>query len=96
MYLHITLNSGRTMRGVMTQSTIEVVEASYGVRSGRYEGEQPAISWRTPYWKPSHHSDLEGFLFLDESDIAILTSNDGKVLHEWRGAKRHELERESK
>ncbi len=84
------------MRGGMTQSTIEVVEASYGVRSGRYEGEQPAISWRTPYWKPSHHSDLEGFLFLDESDIAILTSNDGKVLHEWRGAKRHELERESK
>ena len=84
------------MRGGMTQSTIEVVEASYGVRSGRYEGEQPAISWRTPHWKPSHHSDLEGFLFLDESDVAILTSNDGKVLHEWRGAKRHELERESK
>ena len=84
------------MRGGMTQSTIEVVEASYGVRSGRYEGEQPAVSWRTPYWKPSHHSDLEGFLFLDESDIAILTSNDGKVLHEWRGAKRHEIERESK
>ncbi len=90
MYLHITLNSGRTMHGGMTQSTIEVVEASYGVRSGRYEGEQPAISWRTPYWKPSHHSDLEGFLFLDESDIATLMSNDGKVLHEWRGAKRQE------
>lgn len=88
MYLHITLNSGRTMRGGMTQSTIEVVEASYGVRSGRYEGEQPAISWRTPHWKPSHHSDLEGFLFLDESDVATLMSNDGKVLHEWRGAKR--------
>lgn len=84
------------MHGGMTQSTIEVVEASFGVRSGRYEGEQPAISWRTPHWKPSHHSDLEGFLFLDESDVAILTSNDGKVLHEWRGAKRHELERESK
>lgn len=88
MYLHITLNSGRTMRGGMTQSTIEVVEASYGVRSGRYEGEQPAISWRTPHWKPSHHSDLEGFLFLDESDVATLMSNDGKVLHEWHGAKR--------
>lgn len=88
MYLHITLNSGRTMHGGMTQSTIEVVEASFGVRSGRYEGEQPAISWRTPHWKPSHHSDLEGFLFLDESDVATLMSNDGKVLHEWRGAKR--------
>lgn len=84
------------MRGGMTQSTIEVVEASYGVRSGRYDGEQPAISWRTPHWKPSHHSDLEGFLFLDESDIATLMSNDGKVLHEWRGAKRQEPERESK
>lgn len=76
------------MHGGMTQSTIEVVEASFGVRSGRYEGEQPAISWRTPHWKPSHHSDLEGFLFLDESDVATLMSNDGKVLHEWRGAKR--------
>lgn len=76
------------MHGGMTQSTIEVVEASYGVRSGRYDGEQPAISWRTPHRKPSHHSDLEGFLFLDESDIATLMSNDGKVLHEWRGAKR--------
>ncbi|EMJ4790538.1 hypothetical protein [Klebsiella oxytoca] len=96
MYLHITLKSGRTMHGGMTQSTIEVVEASYGVRSGRYDGEQPAISWRTPHWKPSHHSEIEGFLFLDESDVAILASNDGKVLHEWRGAKRHELERESK
>lgn len=88
MYLHITLNSGRTMHGGMTQSTIEVVEASFGVRSCRYEGEQPAISWRTPHWEPSHHSDLEGFLFLDESDVATLMSNDGKVLHEWRGAKR--------
>ncbi|TYG10963.1 hypothetical protein DJ548_01980 [Klebsiella grimontii] len=96
MYLHITLNSGRTMHGGMTQSTIEVVEASYGVRSGRYEGEQPAISWRTPHWKPSHHSEIEGFLFLDESDVAVLVSNDGKVLHEWHGAKRHEHERESK
>lgn len=96
MYLHITLNSGRTMHGGMTQSTIEVVEASYGVRSGRHEGEQPAISWRTPHWKPSHHSEIEGFLFLDESDVAVLVSNDGKVLHEWRGAKRHEHERESK
>lgn len=76
------------MHGGMTQSTIEVVEASCGVRSGRYEGEQPAISWRTPHWKPSHHSDLEGFLFLDESDVATLMSNDGKVLHEWHGAKR--------
>lgn len=76
------------MHGGMTQSTIEVVEASYGVRSGRYEGEQPAISWRTPHWKPSHHSDLEGFLFLDESDVATLMSNDGKVLREWHGAKR--------
>lgn len=76
------------MHGGMTQSTIEVVEASFGVRSGRYEGEQPAISWRTPHWKPSHHSDLESFLFLDESDVATLMSNDGKVLHEWRGAKR--------
>lgn len=87
MYLHITLNSGRTMHGGMTQSTIEVVEASYGVRSGRHEGEQPAISWRTPYWKPSHHSAIDGFLFLDESDVAILTSSDGKVLNEWHGAK---------
>ena len=76
------------MHGGMTQSTIEVVEASYGVRSGRYEGEQPAISWRTQHWKPSHRSDLEGFLFLDESDVATLMSNDGKVLHEWHGAKR--------
>lgn len=76
------------MHGGMTQSTIEVVEASYGVRSGRYDGEQPAISWRTPHWKPSHHSDLEGFLFLNESDVATLMSNDGKVLHEWHGAKR--------
>lgn len=76
------------MHGGMTQSTIEVVEASYGVMSGRYEGEQPAISWRTPHWKPSHHSEIEGFLFLDESDVATLVSNDGKVLHEWRGAKR--------
>ena len=79
------------MHGGMTQSTIEVVEASYGVRSGRYEGEQPAISWRTPRWKPSHHSEIEGFLFLDESDVAILVSNDGKVLNEWIGAKRQKL-----
>ena len=75
----------------MTQSTIEVVEASYGVISGRHDGEQPAIQWRTPHWKPSHHSEIEGFIFLDESDVAILVSNDGKVLNEWSGAKRQKL-----
>lgn len=32
MYLHITLNSGRTMHGGMTQSIIEVYDVSLGVR----------------------------------------------------------------
>lgn len=92
MYLHITLNSGRTMHGGMTQSIIEVYDVSLGVRApckGDDDNAHPVVLWRT-----TGNKDCEGIMFLHELDIAVVKSTDGTVLHEWHGAKSQKQKRE--
>lgn len=98
MYLHITLNSGRKFNDGLKQRIIEVVECTYGIRNrSRQDNDyQPAVSWQTPHWKPSYFNEIEGFVYLDESDVAILKSNDGMVIHEWHGAKKSAADMEYK
>ena len=84
MLLHITLNSGRTMRGGLTQSIIEICSVSFGAKTLYQEGE--IKSHRVVSWRPVHNKGTEGIIFLHETDIADVKSNDGTVLHEWCGA----------
>lgn len=86
MYLHIILESGRTMNGGYTESVTEVSEVMMNKISNRGlvdENAIPTITWLEP--SQTDFMRQPRCMPLHEGDMAIVKSNGGDTLCTYKG-----------